>query len=218
MAESGPSVSTPRAARPELPGRNRGDHQAKQGTGNLGPEPVRDDRRCQDGHADDHGVKVGLRHLLEHTIESHQQMWVGGSGDTQDARQLPDDDVDRYACQEADGDRNRQQIGQPAGLQEAHDHQDRADHQRKDCRESDVACGITERHRGDHGGEDRRDGRIGADGDEAIAADRGEGDGSRGEGDQLGFGRHAGKMSGGDLPRQHDGHQHQPCHGIRRQP
>ena len=106
---------------------------------------------------------------------------IGPSGDGQpeDGRQLRDQDVHRDAGEKADGHRDRQQIGDPAETKNAADDQHNADHQRQHAGERCIFGRAGHRQQSEAAGKDRRDGRIGAAGQEAVASENGEGQRAR---------------------------------------
>src|SRR5262249_26511201 len=73
-------------------------------------------------------------------------------------------------------------------------------------------------HRGERAREDRRDGGVGRDRHEAVAAEGGESERPGGEGIKPGLGRHAREARGRELPRNRDRGQHDAGEEIPRQP
>ena len=73
-----------------------------------------------------------------------------------------------------DGDRDRQQVGDPAEPENAADHQHDADHQREHAGERGIVGRAGRRQQREAAGKDRRDGGVGAAGQEAVAAEQRE--------------------------------------------
>ena len=110
--------------------RGGGPDKADQRARDTNIDPLRNHDQGQHNKADDERKQVGLRQLLG---QRRQTLEHGPARRRQpkDGRQLRDQDVHGDPGKKADGDRNRQQIGDPAETKNAADDQHHADHERQ---------------------------------------------------------------------------------------
>ena len=155
--------------------------------------------------------------LAEDMDELDQHVSVGPRNSEQ-VRQLADDDVDRDAGEKSGGDGDRKQRREPAGTQQADGCERDADEDGQQRRELGIMRGADIGDRRQRAGEDRRDGRIRRNRHVAVGAERCEGERAGGEGVEAGLGRHSGEPRGRELPGYRDRRQHQPGDEITRQP
>ena len=140
-----------------------------------------------------------------------------GRGQPEHAGHLRDQDVHGDAGEKADHDRRRQQIGDPAEpKQAAHDEND-ANSQRQRRREGLILRRAGGSHQRKASGEDRRDGGIGAAGQEAVAAEHGKADRSRDEGEETDLRREAAEAGGRHLLGNRNRRQRQARDQVARQ-
>ncbi len=197
-------------------GQARAD-QADQRAGDPVADPGRDDRHDQDADTQRQRVRIGVSESAEDMDEAHQHM-PRCLGHAQQGRQLADDDVDGDAGEEARGDGNREQGGEPTGPQQADGDKDDPDHNGQQRGQIGIMGGADGGDRRQPAGEDRRDGRVRRDRHEAVGTEGGEGERAGGKGIEPGLGRHAREPRGRELPGDRDRRQHQPGDQVARQP
>ena len=162
-------------------------------------------------------IRIGLSDTAEGMDEAHQHVPLC-LGHAQQGRQLADDDVDGDAGEEAGGDGNREQGGEPAGPQQADGEEDDPDQDRQQRSQIGVMGGADGGDGGQPAGEDRRDGGVRRHRHEAVGAERGEGERAGGKGIEPGLRRHAREPRGRELPGDRDRRQHEPGDQVARQP
>ena len=149
-----------------------------------------DDERA---HRNDDRPRAHVTELVADPLEARDE-GLTARGDAEDAGQLVGDDDDADPGHEAGDDRQRQEVGEPAELEQSDAHHDDSRHD--GCRgdQFHVLGRRRRRETKECHGEEWRDRRVGADRDNRIRADHEEDQRSGDESDHRGEGRHTGQL------------------------
>ncbi|MNQ79353.1 hypothetical protein D3C85_942970 [compost metagenome] len=195
-----------------------GGHHRDEDTGHAvkAREPE-DDRQRTD--ADGEGRPVGL--TFKHCLTEGQdvaQRAAAVDGDAEQLGRLADQHGEGDAVHVAIADRLGQQFGDEPQAQQPGTDADQARHQGHGTGQRDGAHGVASGQRQDHGDDDRRQRRVGAQYQDAAGAEQGIGQQRNDRGVQAVDARNPRGLGIGDAHRDQHGGQHQAGNQVLRQP